>query len=240
VRKSIVVADGFYKNPRQVRRWALRQRWYYPYDSSAGEPRGESPFKWASTWFTPAEECPFKSSWTLIERLQDLTGDRIDLDHWKAGFPVSEDGTPSPDCADVEPRSCLWNCAFHVKLHPQPLGTGVHNHVTDEWNGVDRNGWAGLIYLSPDAPLDGGLHLWRNVDPEHNFDWMTPPENWERIDSFGNVFNRLILVRGNVPHSGAAGWGNRLQNGRLYQTFFFKVLPSRRVFSLEWTGSGLK
>ena len=59
-----------------------------------------------------------------------------------------------------------------------------------------EEGWAGLLYLSPDAPLRGGLKLWRNVDPAHNYDWMTPKENWELIDDLGNVPNRLLLCRG--------------------------------------------
>jgi hypothetical protein len=45
----------------------------------------------------------------------------------------------------------------------------------------------------------------RPVRPEAQFDWMTPAENWQLVDSFGNVFNRLILVRGDVPHSRADG-----------------------------------
>jgi hypothetical protein len=74
---------------------------------------------------------------------------------------------------------------------------------------VTIDGWDGLIYLSPDAPLCGGLHIWRNCDPEHHLDWMTLAENSELIDSVGNVRNRLILARGNVPHSGQVT-GDRL------------------------------
>ena len=105
----------------------------------------------------------------------------------------------------------------------------MHNHVTDSWNSVGTDGWAGIVYLSPDAPVRGGLHLWRNRDPGHQFDWMTSAANWELIDSLGNVFNRLLLVRGDVPHSGAAGWGRRLEEGRLYQTFFFRTETSDGV-----------
>ncbi len=86
------------------------------------------------------------------------------------------------------------------------------------------DGWAGLIYLSQDAPLRGGLKLWRNVDPAHNYDWMTPKENWELIDDLGNVPNRLLLALGH-PAQRRAGWGTSLANGRLYQTFFFRVRP---------------
>jgi hypothetical protein len=102
----------------------------------------------------------------------------------------------------------------------------VHNHVTDIWNSVGEDGWAGIVYLDPNAPIPGGLRFWRNRDPARNYDWMTPPENWEQIDELGNVFNRLILARGGLPHSGAAGWGSSLEDGRLFQTFFFKIRDS--------------
>ena len=154
-------------------------------------------------------------------------GERIDLDHWRAEFPVDADFRPIVT-PGVQPATCLWNCCFHVKPdNGQKLGQGVHNHVTDGWNAVGRDGWAGIIYLNPDAPIEGGLHLWRNSDPARQFDWMTPADNWHLTDSFANQFNRLALVRGDLPHSGAAGWGNRVENGRMYQTFFFRTLPSR-------------
>jgi hypothetical protein len=75
--------------------------------------------------------------------------------------------------------------------------------------------------------MSGGLKLWRNRAPEHNLDWMTPKEEWELVDDLGHVNNRLILCRGNLPHSGAVGWGTCPENGRLYQTFFFKVVKPR-------------
>jgi hypothetical protein len=76
------------------------------------------------------------------------------------------------------------------------------------------------------------LRLWRNHDPARNLDWMTPKENWELVDTLGNVPNRLILHRGNLPHSGSAGWGVSPETGRLYQTFFFKVVGPRHPGSL--------
>jgi len=178
------------------------------------------------------DDCPFKSSQRLIEALEHAVGETIDMEHWRAPFPLDADSKPLRHLGK-ETRTCLWNCCFHVKPdNGQQLGAGVHNHVTDKWNSVGPDGWAGIIYLSPVAPVEGGLHLWRNVEPERQYDWMTPAENWELIDSFGNVFNRLVLVRGDIPHSGARGWGDRLENGRMYQTFFFKTVPTRNVWPL--------
>jgi hypothetical protein len=228
MRKSIVVVDDFYEDLDAVRAYALAADWYSPYQAPG------VPANWSATRFTEAADCPFKSSTRLVHVLEGLTGDRIDMDAWKSSFPVAADGR-----ADIRPGErppgTLWNCCFHFKpaRNKQPVGEGVHNHVTDVWNGVGADGWAGLIYLDPVAPLDGGLRLWRNVDPAHDLDWMTPAENWKLVDRLGNVANRLILHRGDLPHSGSAGWGTTPADGRLYQTFFFKVHPVEHSRSLR-------
>jgi hypothetical protein len=223
MRRSIVVADSFYRDPFAVRAYALDQRWYRPYQSDADVEAGRSRATWMTTWRRSAARCPFKSSTQLLERLEQLTASSIDRQHWNIDFPITDEGKAALEDASGAHGS-LWNCCFHFKpRNAQALGEGVHNHVTDGWNGVGHDGWTGLIYLTPLAPVDGGVRLWRNRTPERQFVWMPPAEEWEQIDALGNVFNRLVLVRGNVPHSGHAGWGATPADGRLFQTFFFRV-----------------
>lgn len=223
MRSSVIVVEEFYADPMAVREYALAQRYYLPYQDDQRVAAGEVRANWLASWYRDTAECPFKGCAALIERLERITGERIDLDHWKKPFPVTPDGKAAADCA-AHDRGCLWNCAFHVKpLVPQPVGEGVHNHVTDIWNAVGPDGWAGIVYLDPAASLDGGLRLWRNRDPDHDLDWMTPRDNWRLVDDIGNVFNRLVLARGDLPHSGAQGWGTDLASGRLFQTFFFRT-----------------
>jgi hypothetical protein len=229
MRSDVIIVDDFYADPWTVRDYALKVDYYYPYESEQDVVDGRQRPTWMASRFRPAAECPFKRCGELIAALEELTGERIDLDQWNADFPVEADGNPSPRHLSMRDRGCLWNCAFHCKPeNGQQLGDGVHNHVTDSWNGVGVDGWAGLLYLNEDAPVDGGLKLWRNVDPTHDLDWMTPRENWTLVDNLGNVPNRLLLARGNLPHSGAGGWGDSLQNGRFYQTFFFRTVNPRR------------
>ena len=228
MRTDIIIVDEFYADPESVRNYALKLDYYYPYESAEAVESGRERPTWMASRFRSPQDCPFKSSTRLVSALEEATGEEIDIAHWNADFPVTDDGKAAPLHKQKADRGCLWNCAFHCKPdNGQQLGNGVHNHVTDTWNGVGMDGWAGLIYLNLDAPLDGGLKLWRNLDPRRNFDWMTPSENWQLIDDLGNVPNRLILARGNLPHSGAAGWGNALENGRFYQTFFFRTLAPR-------------
>jgi hypothetical protein len=221
-RRTIVVIDDFYRDPDAVRRYALEQDYYTPYEDTADVLSGKVRPSWWATKFRPASECPFKSSGRLLAALEAAVGETIRRVHWRATFPVDAESKPIKDADRTQ--ACLWNCCFHVKPdNGQQVGEGVHNHVTDRWNAVGVRGWAGIIYLNPDAPSEGGLHLWQNVDPQHKFQWMTSPPEWRLMDSFANQYNRLTLVRGDLPHSGAGGWGDSLESGRLYQTFFFRT-----------------
>lgn len=232
-RRSIIVIERFYRDAQAVRNYGLHEPYYAPYQNEAAVRSGRERASWWASHFRPYDSSPFKTSAWLVEALESATGEKIDMEHWRAPFPVDEDSHPIKEPGEAN-QSCLWNCCFHVKPNNgQKLGDGVHNHVTDFWNAVGPDGWAGLIYLTPVAPLSGGLHLWRNVDPMNNFDWMTAAGNWEPVDSFANVFNRLLLVRGDIPHSGAGGWGDSLQTGRMYQTFFFQTRPERTLWPVS-------
>jgi hypothetical protein len=233
MRTDVIVVNNFYKNPDAVRAYALAQPYYYPYQMRAAIESGKEQPTWQSTFFKPAEECVFKSSEALITRLEQLTRERVDRAHWNRGFPVDAAQNLLPGYHKIE-RSCRWNCSFHVKYKKHEIGTGVHNHVTDYWNSVGRFGWTGLVYLNPDAPRDAGLRTWKNRLGK-DFEWMTSKDRWELIDEYANVYNRLILCRGRIPHSGGAGFSDdfRPENGRLFQTFFFKTLVVRWQPSLR-------
>lgn len=232
-RRSIIVVEDFYDNPKAMRQYALTQRYYLPYQDEENVMSGkERPLWWASLCKSSLE-CPFKSSKELIQRLEDATEEHVDMTYWNTRYPTNNLSKPMIKHPDAK-NSSLWNCCFHVKMdNNQRLGQGVHNHVIDKWNSVGEDGWTGLIYLSEDAPLEGGLQLWKNIDQDHIYDWMTPPENWVLIDRFANIYNRLLLVRGNIPHSGANGWGHDIHTGRMFQTFFFKTTNEPKNFSVK-------
>jgi hypothetical protein len=90
-----------------------------------------------------------------------------------------------------------------------------------------HNQWAGVCYLTPDAPHTGGTGLYRyKATGEHRggndydgYDYT----KWDLFDRIGNKFNRLILYRGDLFHASLDYFGNSLENGRLFQTFFFNT-----------------
>lgn len=94
-----------------------------------------------------------------------------------------------------------------------------------------NNMWAGVCYLTPDAPLSGGTALYRHRETgerasvgsvDHGQDAYDYTK-WEIVDRIGNVYNRLILYPGNLYHASVDYFGNSPETGRLFQTFFFNT-----------------
>lgn len=88
------------------------------------------------------------------------------------------------------------------------------------------NMWAGVCYLTPDAPYTGGTGLFRHKSSGEYSRKTTDHEGydytkWDLVDRIGNRYNRLIIYRADLFHASLDYFGDNLQNGRLFQTFFF-------------------
>lgn len=214
-RRSIIVVEDFYSDPDSIREYALTQQYYWPYPNWK---------YWKTSWYRPLHLCPFKSSPTIIKCLEDAVGEKIDMRHWNANYPIDEGSHPITGHPDAK-QACLWNGSFHAKYANEIMpSAAVHNHVVDSWNPCGEHGWAGIVYLNPSANVKNGLNLWANIDPDRQLDWMTPSRNWFLVDSLANIYNRLILCRANLPHSGSNGFGEDISTSRMFQTFFFRTL----------------
>ena len=95
------------------------------------------------------------------------------------------------------------------------------------WIHADNyNTWAGVLYLTPEAPLSGGTALYRHKASGDRFKVGEDHESydytkWEQVDRVGNVFNRLVLYRGDMFHASLDYFGSTYEDARLIQTFFF-------------------
>ena len=102
--------------------------------------------------------------------------------------------------------------------------------------------WAGVCYLTPDAPASGGTGLFRHKetgavrpprleDGKYDEEWLNKHcwphsrdfSKWDMTGMVGNVYNRLVLYRGDLFHSSLDYFGTNKNNGRLFQTFFFNT-----------------
>lgn len=102
---------------------------------------------------------------------------------------------------------------------------------------TDTQAMAGVLFLTPDAPFEAGLSLLRGRlsglrrrSPDPRLMELTfgggaefDRSRWEEIDRIGNVFNRLVLFDAQLAHGASAYFGRTLEDGRLFQNFFFNL-----------------
>lgn len=103
------------------------------------------------------------------------------------------------------------------------------------------NEWAGVLYLSPNAPSSGGTAFYKHIAT--GFCYYPADENlgekcdrdaqdytkWERLDTVANVYNRLILFNAKRFHASQDYFGHDLNDGRLFQTFFFNTVRAAQA-----------
>ena len=99
---------------------------------------------------------------------------------------------------------------------------------------ADTQQYAGVLYLTPDAPPDGGTGLYRSritkkmkYKPEEYHtvfrNGHLDETDFEMVDKIGNVYNRLILFDAQCLHAGINYFGTNKEDGRLFQLFFFDL-----------------
>lgn len=102
----------------------------------------------------------------------------------------------------------------------------------------DAQKWAGVLFLTPDAPPQSGTSFYRHKKTKvyHNsqINWeagqgmevfnqhtFLDPTPYEKMDTVGNAYNRLVIFDGGLIHSGNDYFGWDFQSSRLFQIFFF-------------------
>lgn len=131
-------------------------------------------------------------------------------------FPI-----PKSDNSDADK---IYNGSFQYTTSRDR--SWVH---TDGWNN-----WAGVLFLTPDAPISGGTAFYKFHDGSMNENdtkilnnkeetdkYSQDLTKWELVDRVGNVFNRLILFNSKRYHMSMDYFGDSKENGRLFQVFFF-------------------
>ena len=192
-RCSYLVIDNFLSNPHETRKYIMTQQ--FPVSGNYPGTRTKS---------FATEEIK-----NLIQRFIEPFAGKI------IRFPIGDTGGEN------------YNGAFQYTTSRDR--SWIH---TDSWNN-----WAGVLYLTPDAPHTGGTGIFR-----HKETGITTEEEaklrgvdnklgtqsqdytaWERIDTVGNVFNRLILFDATQYHASLDYFGTSIEDGRLFQTFFFST-----------------
>ncbi|MFK0017396.1 DUF6445 family protein [Streptomyces sp. NPDC091027] len=142
---------------------------------------------------------------------------------------------------NVDTERFTWG-GFRFITEESGRGSKVHADTA-----VD---WAGMVYLTPDAPASAGTGFFRHRESgldtpptdrqaralgycdAAQFDDMVirqdkaDPGKWELLDQVAPVYNRLVLFRGGERyHAPLGGCGDSAATARLTHIFFFNVVP---------------
>ena len=196
MRINSITVDDFYTNPWQVREFALKQQFAV---------RGNYPGQ------------------RTVSFLNDSLKQTIQ-------------GIVKPHAGEIT----YWS-------EDQYTGSFQYTVATDRsWIHADSTtDWAGVCYLTPEAPLSSGTGLFKHKatglrnwiykeqaadgDPRgvknapHRGADSVDYTKWDMVDRIGNMYNRLIIYRGDLFHVSLDYFGKDLQTGRLFQTFFFST-----------------
>lgn len=98
----------------------------------------------------------------------------------------------------------------------------------------DTQEYAGVLFLTPNAPPEAGTRFYRSkVTKKMKTNWgeyqhvfptgHLDPTPFDEVDVVGNVYNRIVLFDARMIHAAPTYFGNTLENGRLFQLFFFDL-----------------
>jgi len=193
---GLIIIDNFYNNAYETRKYVLTQEFVV-----RGNYPGQRTISYANNELKD-----------IIQKYVEPFGGKI------TDFPI-----PKEDGSDA---SCIYNGSFQFTTSRDR-----------SWVHIDEfNNWAGVLYLNPNAPLSSGTSFYRFYDgstckrdmeilgSKSETDlWSQDLTKWQKVDTVGNVFNRLILFNSNRFHMSMDYFGNSKENGRLFQVFFFST-----------------
>lgn len=192
---SLIVIDNFYRNPHETREYILQQPFFVT---------GNFPGKRTISYAT--------------EQIKQIIGDYIR----PFGGEITRFHLPNEENSDQE----CYNGSFQITTSRDK--SWVHTDSVDNW--------AGVLYLTPDSPLTAGTAFYEFKDntrckrDQDILDNKKDTDNfnqdmtkWKLVDRVGNVFNRLILFDSTRFHMSMDYFGSSLEDGRLFQVFFFST-----------------
>ena len=100
----------------------------------------------------------------------------------------------------------------------------------------DDQDYAAMIYLTPDAPSSCGTSTFRhrktkifhktdpNIRDAFTYKTFLDATPYEKVDQFGNLFNRLVIFDAGCIHAANEYFGFDMEDARLWHMFFFDAV----------------
>jgi hypothetical protein len=160
-----------------------------------------------------------------------------------SGFGKRSEPFITEDIKEIVER-VIHNHAGNIVRWDDDLSGCFFSADQNDRNEINSNSdfnWFGVCFLTPDAPLLSGIGTFKHKMTKSNkiptiesgevdFSKLQlilkdakDMTKWESMDLSVNLYNRLVLFKGDLFHTFVNPFGNCLQNGLLYQTFYFST-----------------
>jgi hypothetical protein len=130
-------------------------------------------------------------------------------------------------------RTCFRDGELSIRSYFQVCREQDGDSWIHQDNDVDI---AAVLYLNPYAPVSAGTSLYRcndieawgklSIDDMKKINRVEKKELYDNmftpVDIVGNVYNRLIMYKGDIWHKSNDYFGSDKYDGRLTQVFFLK------------------
>lgn len=123
------------------------------------------------------------------------------------------------------------------------ISNPVSININDIKESVNIEEWVGIVFLTPDAPVEGGITIYNHKKINKNSikslrkmeksirDIILVELNncskdttfWEIDTQIANVYNRLILLKKDLFYKSSLNYGINIEDSRLTQFFSFGV-----------------
>ena len=180
--KSVVI-DSFFSDPDIIRRWALGEKFYNTKELT----EITSKVTKAENYFPGLRTLPLTQLKSPYSEL--ILNNVVRIGRHVFGIQGNLDIVAS----------------FQLTTEKDYDMANIHTDTS----GDPRIALAGVIYLTPNAPLDTGTSLY--TQPPHGL-----------TDTVGNVYNRLVLYNANTYHRANRYFGDDMENGRLTLACFIR------------------
>ena len=139
--------------------------------------------------------------------------------------------------ATIEDKQMFESLLGKKITHWPDKYNGSYQYTTKEmssWIHRDLTDYSAIIYLSPNPPIDGGTLIYmhkttektlasdKNTEDIFNIDSYNESA-WNILDKVGCLYNRMVIFNGKQSHRSDRYFGDTLENGRLFQVFFFNL-----------------
>ena len=213
--RNIIVVDDFYKNPQEVRDFALTAEYPTPDDEYTYPGKN-------------SEESYYSKEIHSI--FEEISGEKLIPASKNGYFRISLENDCHKQDVHVDP-AWEWGAVIYMTKEEDCIpegGTSFWRHKSLKSENIPKTDEEARFYGFPSYK-----ECWWTTVYGDGLD----RKKWDRYFLCPMRFNRLVLFRSHLWHSHNYNFGDNLENGRLVQLFFFNPVRKDEEYECYYSFS---